>query len=163
MGRHLEIERKFLVKQLPPGWKTRAFSQIIQGYFPMAKKDLEIRLRRKDWQHFITVKGGRGHTRFEEEIPIPEPSFRVLWPLTGTTQIFKRRYKIPFDQHTIEIDVFGGSHRGLVTADVEFNSLRESRSFQPPEWLGREITGNRQYANETLARRRGLPRPRAGR
>jgi len=157
MAQHLEIERKFLVKRAPTGWRRRPSSQIVQGYFPVAGKDLEIRLRRKDSQHFITVKGGHGRRRLEEEFPIPQGKFRALWPLTGTASISKRRYKIPFGGHTIEMDVYRGPHRGLMTADIEFPSMRESRSFQPPDWLGREVTGTRQYANEQLAHHRGLP------
>ena len=157
MARHLEIERKFLVKRRPSGWKRRVSSQIVQGYFPTASKNLEIRLRRKGSQHFITVKEGRGRRRLEEEIEIPEPKFRSLWPLTRSARIAKRRYRIPCSGHTIEMDVYQGPHRGLLTADIEFDSVQQSRSFQPPDWLGREITGSRQYANESLARHQGLP------
>ena len=157
MARNLEIERRFLVRKRPAGWKRSASSEIVQGYFPMAKRELEIRLRRKGSQHFITVKGGRGRRRLEEEIEISERRFRSLWPLTREARVAKRRYRIPCDGHTIEIDVYKGPHRGLVTADIEFNSLRESRAFHPPKWLGREITGKEEYANRTLARRKALP------
>jgi adenylate cyclase len=154
---HLEIERKFLMRRLPAGWQRRPSSPIVQGYFPVAGKDLEIRLRRKGSAHFITIKGGRGQRRLEEEIQIPKPMFRALWPLTGAARISKRRYKIPCDGKTIEMDVYYGPHRGLMTAEIEFVSTRESRRFQLPDWLGREITRQRQYANEQLARRHGLP------
>jgi len=156
VARHLEIERKFLVSNLPVGRKRNASSQIVQGYFPMASKNLEIRLRRKGSKHFITIKGGHGRRRLEEEIEIPESKFRSLWPLTREARIAKRRYRIPCDGHTIEMDVYQGPHRGLITADVEFGSVHESRSFQPPKWLGREITGKPQYANQGLARRGSL-------
>ena len=156
MSRHLEIERKFLVEEPPAGWNRRASSRIVQGYFPMANKELEIRLRNKGAQHFITIKGGHGRRRLEEEIEIPERKFRSLWPLTRAARIAKRRYRIPYRSHTIEMDVYQGPHRGLITADIEFDSVRASRSFQPPNWLGREITGSRQYANQMLARRQGL-------
>src|SRR6185295_15446211 len=155
MPRHLEIERKFLVPRPPPGWKRRPSSRIVQGYFPKPAKHLEIRLRRKNSQHFITVKSGHGQSRMEEEIQIPERNFRSLWPLTREARIAKRRYEIPCDGRTIEMDVYQGSHRGLITADIEFDSVRQSRSFGVPPWLGREITGNREYANERLARRHG--------
>jgi len=156
--RHLEIERKFLVKRPPLGWRGSPSSQIVQGYFPIAAKDLEIRLRRKGSQHFITIKGGHGKRRLEEEIEIPKRKFDSLWPLTRPARISKRRYKIPWDGHTIEMDVYQGPHRGLVTADVEFDSVNQSRCFYPPDWLGREITGGRHYSNESLARRQALPR-----
>jgi len=150
---HLEIERKFLVPEPPPGWKRRRSSQIAQGYFPMATHDIEIRLRRKDSKSFITVKGGRGRRRTEEQIQLADPHFRALWPLTSGARISKKRYKIPYGRHTIEMDVYQQPHRGLVTADVEFASEKAARVFRPPPWFGREITGNRRYANETLARR----------
>lgn len=156
--RHLEIERKFLVKRPPTGWQQRSSSLIVQGYFPMAGDDLEIRLRRVGTRHFITVKGGHGGRRLEEEIQIPRPTFQPLWPLTGAARIAKRRYKIPCGDHTLELDIYRGSHRGLVTADVEFKSLRESLSFRRPDWLGREITGCRRYSNAALACRHRLPR-----
>ena len=157
MGRNLEIERRFLVRKRPTGWKRKASSEIVQGYFPTSKRELEIRLRRKDSKHFITVKGGRGRRRLEEEIEISQRRFQSLWPLTREARVTKRRYQIPCGENTIEVDVYKGPHRGLVTADVEFNSLHESRAFQPPKWLGREITGKEQYANRTLARRKAVP------
>ena len=158
MNKDLEIERKFLVKRLPVGWKRHASSQIVQGYFPMATKEIEIRVRRKGSQHFITIKGGQGRKRLEEEIEISESRFHALWPLTRAARISKRRYRIPCDDHTIEMDIYQGPHRGLVTADIEFDSVPKSRAFEAPEWLGREITGRREYANAVLARRQGLPR-----
>jgi CYTH domain-containing protein len=158
MPRHLEIERKFLVHSPPPRWQRFASTKIIQGYFPIANKDLEIRLRRKGSQHFVTFKAGHGQSRLEEEMQIPQPKFRALWPLTRAARISKRRYRIPWDGRIIEMDVYYGSHRGLFTADIEFDSVRESRAFRAPEWLDREITGNPQYANRTLAQRRRLPR-----
>src|SRR5213595_2520045 len=80
MGLPLEIERKFLVKRPPPGWKRRPAKNIIQGYLPGAPKNLEIRLRRYGSQHLITIKGGHGRRRFEEEIKIPRTKFQSLWP-----------------------------------------------------------------------------------
>lgn len=126
----------------------------------MAAEDLEIRLRRKGVEHFITFKGGHGQQRKEEEIAIAAPKFRSLWPLTRAARVAKRRYRIPCNGHTIEMDVYEGPHRGLMTADVEFHSVRASRAFQPPDWLGREITGSQQYSNEALALRQKLPRKR---
>jgi adenylate cyclase len=160
MARHMEIERRFLVKRPPAGWKRATSSRIVQGYFPMANRKLEIRVRRKGSSHFITIKSGHGRSRLEEEIEISAARFGSLWPLTHAARIAKRRYRISVHGHTIEMDVYEGPHRGLMTADIEFDSVRTSRSFEAPDWLGREITGNRLYTNEALARRRGLPRKR---
>ena len=151
MADHLEIERKFLVKSLPPRWRQRPHSRIVQGYFPLTSRKIEMRLRRKDHQHFLTVKGGRGRVRLEEEIEIPKRTFDALWPLTEGC-ISKTRYRIPSHGKTIEMDIYDGRHRGLVTADIEFKSRREAGRFQFPDWFGREVTGNWRFANERLAK-----------
>ena len=158
MARHVEIERKFLVEQPPTREKRGDSSQIVQGYFPTAKNEVDIRLRRQRAKCFIVVKGGYGLRRLEVEIEIPADQFRALWPLTRAARISKRRFRIPYVGCTIGLDVYQGAHRGLMTAEIEFTSVRASRLFQPPNWFGREITGDRRYTNAALARRQGLPR-----
>jgi len=158
MAPHVEIEKKFLVAEPPKGWKLRASTRIVQGYFPGEGGDLEIRLRGKGRSHFLTFKGGHGERRLEEELPISARTFRALWPFTRAARIAKRRYTIPGDGHTIEMDVYEGPHRGLMTVEVEFASRRESRTFQQPDWFGREVTADRRYSNAQLARRGRAPR-----
>ena len=160
MRRHQEIERKFLLKRLPKDWKHHRSMRIVQGYFPVAGKKLEIRLRNKGERYYLTIKGGQGRRRSEEEILISAAKFRALWPLTGRAHVAKRRYEIACRGHTVEMDIYQGRLRGLKTAEVEFDSEPESHSFQPPSWLGREIADVRRYANQQLARC-GLPRRRA--
>src|SRR5688572_26235637 len=135
----------------------RPASRIVQGYLP-TRNGIEIRLRRKGSATCLTIKAGSGRRRQEEEIKIPPSTFRALWPLTRGARISKRRHKIPHRGRTIELDVYAGRHRGLVTAELEVDSMRESRAVQLPDWLGREITGKREFANATLARRDRLPR-----
>jgi CYTH domain-containing protein len=120
----------------------------------MNRKDLEIRLREKGSQRFITVKQGRGRIRQEEEIRIGKENFDKLWPIVRDTRVIKKRFRIPYKQITIELDIYQGRHRGLRVAEVEFSSKREADSFEPPQWFGREVTGNRRYANASLACRR---------
>src|SRR5262245_40130395 len=56
MAQHQEIERKFLVKQPPAGWRRHKSARIVQGYFPTTTKEVEIRLRHVGASYFITVK-----------------------------------------------------------------------------------------------------------
>ncbi len=147
----MEIERKFLVKSLPPGWKAAPGSPIRQGYFSLCDKNVEIRLRQQSSKRFITVKAGRGRSRLEEEIAISSQRFEALWPLVRRASIVKKRYRIPCGGLAIALDVYQGRHRGLMTAEVEFRSDREAEAFEPPPWLGREITGHRRYTNQSLA------------
>jgi CYTH domain-containing protein len=153
--KHREIERKFLVKALPSGWNRCSHARIEQGYLPTRAREFEVRLRNQDSRCFITIKSGRGRARLEEEIEIPRSRFAALWPLTRGARLSKTRYRISYRDKLIEVDVYQGRLRGLRTAEVEFDSKRESQSFQPPQWLGREVTGSGRYANQTLARRGG--------
>ena len=60
-----------------------------------------------------------------------------------------------------DVDIYRGSLEGLITAEIEFDSEQLSESFEPPEWLGTEVTGEAGYANKNLATR-GIPRTRGG-
>jgi adenylate cyclase len=35
--------------------------------------------------------------------------------------------------------------------EVEFGSREASERFAPPPWVGRELTGDKRYANQSLA------------
>src|SRR5437868_12902187 len=129
----MEIERKFLVKSLPPRWKSASGSPIRQGYFSLRDKGVEIRLREKASKGFITIKAGRGRARLEEEIPISRKRLETLWPLVRGASIAKKRYRIPHAGRVIELDIYEGRHRGLMVAEVEFRSLRDAKAFRPPQ------------------------------
>ena len=105
----MEIERKYLVNSLPADLKRGCGSEILQGYFSLSSREVEIRLRRKDSQHFLTVKSGRGTVRLEEEIAISEKRFEHLWPLVKNACVLKKRFKVPFGGRTIELDVYRGA------------------------------------------------------
>ena len=154
-GDNVERERKFLVEQRPDNLSRYEHSLIRQGYLAIANDrggvPVEVRLRRNDGQYLLAVKGGQGHSRVEEEMSIPARRFNSLWPLTSGRRIEKVRYDIPLGGLTIELDLYRGKLRGLMTAEAEFDSDRRLREFNPPAWLGREITGIKKFSNSELA------------
>lgn len=160
--RHMEIERKFLVKDLPPSLGLNRFSKICQGYISVGLDGTEVRLRRKDTKCFLTIKKGSELVRDETEIEITSSQFAQLWPRTEGKRVEKIRYEIPYGQYTIELDVYQDSLEGLVVAEVEFDSVGSSQSFVPPSWLGSEVTQERVYKNQMLALY-GLPNNSRGR
>jgi adenylate cyclase len=147
-----EIERKFRLSETPD-WLTECDSnRIEQGYLAVEEGDgAEVRVRRYGDNAWLTVKRGSGKTREETEIDLTEEQFDTLWPLTEGRRIDKVRYIVPHDTFEIEIDVFEGDLRELVTGEVEFESEAASNEFEPPDWLGEEVTGDPRYANESLA------------
>jgi adenylate cyclase len=146
----VEIERKFLVGDLPAGLDEG--ERIAQGYLAIAGDGVEVRIRRRGSTTTLTVKSGPAHVRFEEEIPIDERQFDSLWPLTDGRRVSKTRHRLAVEPGLLaELDVFDGDHEGLLVAEIEFPSVEASERFTPPAWLGQEVTGDRRYANQSLA------------
>jgi CYTH domain-containing protein len=152
-----EIERKFRIER-PPDWlEEHPATELHQGYI-VVTDDAEVRLRKADGEHKLTVKRGKGEVRREEEIGLEAEQFEALWPLTESQRVSKRRYRVPLEATdlTAEVDVFEGDLEGLVVAEVEFGSEDQGAAFEPPAWFGRELTGDERYATASLART-GLP------
>jgi adenylate cyclase len=146
-----EIERKFLVKQLPEKLKRRRHYPIAQGYLASEPGGRHVRLRKKGKTASLTFKVGRGAHREEREIRLSAKQFAALWPATAGRRLRKVRYDIPWRNLLIEIDIYRGRHAGLVVAEVEFPDRVTCRRFKPPSWFGREVTGERRYSNVRLA------------
>jgi len=147
----MEIERKFLVLD-PPELDGAESDEIEQGYLATGA-DGEVRLRRKGEHLVLTAKRGSGISRDEAEVDLDRGVFERLWPLTGGRRLRKRRHVIPLGGLKIELDVYEGDLEGLVVAEIEFDSVDEAQAFEPPAWLGVEVTGDERYLNETLATR----------
>jgi CYTH domain-containing protein len=148
-----EIERKFLLKTLPPDLGRREGASIEQGYLAVEPHGFQVRLRKKGETAFLTVKGEpNGYARQETEVELSSAQFETLWPLTAGRRLRKTRYEIPFEKWTVEIDVYGGCNQGLVVAEVEFESEEEAHRFAPPGWFAQDVSGEAAYSNRNLAR-----------
>ena len=62
--------------------------------------------------------------------------------------IDKTRYLVKSGNHTFEVDEFYGENEGLVLAEVELQS--EDETYKKPDFIGREVTGDRRYYNSHL-------------
>jgi adenylate cyclase len=147
-----EIERKFLVKELPPNLKNCPSRPIEQGYFAAKRDGTQVRLRKAGPQHSLTFKRGRGVKRQEWEIALIPEQFNELWPATEGRRLRKTRYDVPHGDYTIEVDIYAGRNKGLIVAEVEFDDEKQCQRFQPPDWFGREVSGKSRYSNVKLAR-----------
>lgn len=148
---HREIERKFLVRKLPKDLATYPSTELSQGYLVSMDDGLQVRLRKKSEQYSLTYKRGLGNVRDEREVALTAEQFATLWPATEGKRLIKTRYEIPFGDRVVEIDIYGGKHEGLVVAEVEFEDEESAINFQPPEWLGDDVTGDPRYSNQLLA------------
>jgi adenylate cyclase len=145
-----EIERKFLV--ISDAYKSQASKQtrITQGYLSSIP-ERTVRVRIKGDKGYITIKGignESGASRFEWEKEIPVDEVKELLKICEPGVIDKTRYEIKSGNHTFEVDEFYGENEGLTVAEIELSS--EDDSFQKPNWLGEEVTGDPRYYNSML-------------
>lgn len=147
-----EIERKFLVKGEFKQYAT-SHSEIIQGYLSSIP-ERSVRVRIKKNKGFLTVKGignESGTTRFEWEKEIPLQEAKDLLKICEPGVIDKIRYNIPVGKHIFEVDEFRGENEGLILAELELRS--ENETYEKPNWLGKEVTGDEKYYNVTLMKK----------
>ena len=145
----LEIERKFLVINDIYRLMASKSYNIKQGYLS-TRKDATVRVRIKNKNAFITVKGlNKGATRCEWEYSIPYDDAIEMMALSQGVVIDKIRYIVEYEGFIWEIDEFKGAHDGLVVAEIELKD--ENETFPIPPFIGEEVTGNVAYYNSTLA------------
>ena len=145
----MEIERKFLVNTLPGDLSSFHKRIIEHGYLCRIPA---IRVRNDNGRFFFTLKsGGLGMSHEELESEIPEEAFKHLLKKTDGIVIKKDRYEIPYERYIIELDIFKDELDGLIIAEVEFPSEEEALDFTPPDWLGKDVTGDPKYTNSNLS------------
>jgi adenylate cyclase len=143
-----EIERKYLVRL--DVWKpTNAGVLYRQGYLSSVE-ERSVRVRIAGEHAYLTIKGPTyGITRLEFEYAIPVADAAMMLNLLCQHPLIeKTRHRQPFAGKIWEIDVFHGDNAGLVVAEVEVAS--ESEQFEPPPWLGREVSADPRYLNSSL-------------
>ena len=102
-----------------------------------------------DEQGFITIKGkSTGASRLEYEYEIPVDEAKELLDNFAVSELSKIRYKIPLDGKVWEVDEFLGANAGLMVAEIELAS--EDETFNLPDWIAIEVTGDEKYYNSNL-------------
>lgn len=146
-----EIERKFLVQPgyLPPDFPKSGI-RMVQGYVPTSNQTA-VRVRIAGDAAWLTLKTPRvslSRREFEYEIPVDEAT--DILELLCTHSVEKIRTLVEHQGHTWEVDVFSGLNVGLMLAEIELPS--EDTAFEPPSWLGAEVSFDPKYTNSALSR-----------
>ena len=146
----IEIERKFLVKNLDFIKESFKKTNIIQGY--LSKDPLRtVRVRIEDKMAFLTIKGKSskdGISRLEIEKPISLKEAKILIKICLPDLIKKVRYMIKKNDSIFYVDVFKEKNNGLIIAEIELDSI--DSLYPVPYWLGEEVTGQTMYYNSQL-------------
>lgn len=146
----MEIERKFLIKQLPANLEKYPHAHLEQGYLCT---NPVVRIRKDEDSYYLTYKGKGLLAREEYNLPLNEDAYYHLKKKIDGNLISKVRYRIPLtDELTIELDIFDDPFAPLTLAEVEFSSIEEAMAFVPPAWFGADVTNDPAYHNSTLSR-----------
>ena len=91
-------------------------------------------------------------SRLEIEVPFPDSRFEEVWRLAAGRRLRKHRIdymvNLPVGGHrVITVDKFMGALKGLILAEVEFGDQAASDQFEPPGFLGLEVTQDLRYRN----------------
>lgn len=144
-----EIERKFLIRD--DSWRALSSHKlnIIQGYLANTDNG-SIRIRVSGDEANLNIKSMTlGVTRKEYDYPIPVHDARsMLEELCMKPLIEKTRHYVEYNGHTWEIDEFHGDNAGLILAELEVE--HEDETFDPPPWLGTEVSNDPRYYNVCL-------------
>lgn len=146
----MEIERKFLVKEIPfslNGFKKRKIEQAYLCTEPV------VRIRQDNDNYYLTYKSKGFISREEYNLPLTKESYEHLLLKADGIILTKNRYEIPEkDGLIIELDIFEGEYKGLILAEVEFESEETANSYTPPEWFLQDVSMSGKYHNSTLSK-----------
>ena len=148
----MEIERKFLIKQIPEGCTSFPCRQIEQAYL---NTDPVVRVRRDNDDYYLTYKGKGLLSREEYNLPLNKEAYEHLIKKADGNIITKKRYEIPDGNgYTIELDIFEGAFNGTVIAEVEFNTIEEADNYIMPEFFTEDVTNNPEYHNSNMSKKK---------
>lgn len=156
-----EIERKWLVKRenIPYDLEKKAdIFEITQTYLNYSP---EIRVRNiSDQRYMMAIKTGlteeQGLTRDERQYDLAKEEYEHLLSKQEGDTIHKTRYQIEVDNYHYAFDYFHEQLDGLTYVEIEFSSEEEANAFQAPDWFGKDVTNEKKYKNQSLARY-GIP------
>ena len=153
----MEIERKYLVSELPKNLDSYPHTEIEQGYLCTSPT---LRIRRMGDVFILTVKehvvgSSTAIQNREEEFTMPRSSYERLKAKCDGNLVSKTRYRIPLaDGLTAELDLFHGAHQGLRLVEVEFPTVEAADAFVAPAWFGEDVSADPRYRNSWLANNR---------
>ena len=144
----MEIERKFLIKQLPENLDKYPCRRLEQGYLCIAPV---VRIRKDNETYELTYKGKGAMIREEYNLPLTADAYAHLKAKIDGRLIAKKRYMIPYQSYTIELDVFENDLAPLTLAEVEFSTEEQANNFIPPDWFAEDVTFSKLYHNSYLS------------
>ena len=152
----VERERRYLLRELPPGLELRApHAQITDNYVTGTR----LRLRKvrapetNEWTLKLTQKHAPGAPDFSRtlitNIYLSPYEYEVLSVFEGN-ELRKNRYPYEHEGRLYAVDIFLGSLRGLVTAETDFDADEEMDAFPAPPFAHADVSRDELFTGARL-------------
>lgn len=152
----VERERRYLLRELPPGLKTSdPHTQITDNYVTGTR----LRLRKvrdprsNEWTLKLTQKHAPAPPDFSRtlitSIYLSPSEYEVLSVFEGN-ELRKNRYPYEHEGRRYAVDVFLGSLRGLVLAETDFDDDDEMDAFPTPAFAHLDVTRDELFTGARL-------------
>jgi adenylate cyclase len=147
-----EIERKFIISEMPKNLDLELMIYIKQTYLALGEEEVRVRheVEKDENKYYIIIKKGKGMIKEKLDLEINESTYLQLLKNTNKKPIIKTRYKTKYDKHYILIDYF--LDMNLIIAEIEFKNEQDALDFCPPKWFSKEVTDDDKYKNQYLWR-----------
>ena len=145
---NIEIERKFLIEELPLNFEETIH---IRQYYLSNSQNMVQRLRIFNQEKAIMSFKEKTSkiSKYEFEYTIPLKDANKMISIADVPFIDKKRHIIHIDSIKWEIDEFLDKNKGLIIAEVELET--EAQSIKIPNWIDKEVTNDKKYYNYNLA------------
>lgn len=155
----MEIERKYLLKELPSNLENYVCYRLEQAYITTQpvirarKKERIDKNSNNECEYILTIKSGGLMMREEYEIALDLDGYTNVLNKAEGNIITKDRYIIPLDNGLkLELDIFKDKFDGLVMGEVEFPDEETANKYTPPEYISEEVTFNKQFSNSSMSK-----------
>ena len=152
----VERERRYLLRELPPGLKTSdPHAQITDNYITNTR----LRLRKSrwpatnEWTLKLTQKYAPDPPDFSRtlitSVYLSEEEYEVLSVFEGN-ELRKNRHPYEHEGRKYSVDVFLGDLRGLILAETDFDTDEEMDAFPPPPFAFMDVTEDELFTGGSL-------------
>ena len=171
----IEIEKKFLTKEVPFDLSSFSCHEIEQGYLNV---NPAVRIRKEDESYYMTYKASKenydGIGKTEYNMALDRESYEHLRTKVDGNIITKKRYILPINEDgfdaeylaqrgelrkalesgdiKIELDVFEGVFEGRILAEIEFPDEESAKNYHMADWFLEDVTGDHRYSNSQMSR-----------
>ena len=150
----LELEKTYLLKQLPVDLANCRSEIISDAYIPASSAHPCLRLRQRGDRYELTKKepgaDGDASRQTEHTIPLTAEEAQAL-SVVQAKRFTKRRYYCTIAGHKAEVDVYQDALKGLAFVDFEFDSDQAMAAFTMPDICLADVSQEKVFAGGMLA------------